>query len=74
MGMHKAPDTNLIQEGKEYHRKNGVITLLSRNPNGQNFEWNIKEQPGFIQWMFPVMQIMINTRAQRHARAEHEFD
>ena len=59
---------------KEYHRKNGMITLTSRNPQGQTFEWNIKEQPGFIQWMFPVMQIMINTRAQRHARSEHEFD
>ena len=59
---------------KEYHRKDGIITLRSRNPKGQSFEWNIKEQPGFIQWMFPVMQIMINTRAQRHARSEHEFD
>ena len=31
-------------------------------------------QPGFIQWMFPVMQIMIDTRAQRHSRADHEFE
>jgi len=59
---------------KEYHRKDGVITLKSRNPQGQNFEWNIKEQPGFIQWMFPVMQIMIDTRAQRHSRTDHEFE
>ena len=54
---------------KEYHRRNGVITLTSRNPQGQNFEWNIKEQPGFIQWMFPVMQVIISPRSQRHAKA-----
>lgn len=54
---------------KEYHRKNGVISLLSRNPNGQNFEWNIKEQPGFIVWMFPVVQVIISPRSQRHAKA-----
>lgn len=52
---------------KEYHRKNNVVSLRSRNPAGQNFEWNIKENPGFIQWMFPVMQIIIKPRDQRRA-------
>ena len=55
---------------KEYHRRNGVITLSSRNPEGQTFEWNIKEQPGFIQWMFPVVQVIISPRSQRHAKAQ----
>ena len=55
---------------KEYHRRNGVVTLSSRNPEGQTFEWNIKEQPGFIQWMFPVVQVIISPRSQRHAKAQ----
>ena len=55
---------------KEYHRRNGIITLTSRNPEGQNFEWNIKEQPGFILWMFPVVQVIISPRSQRHAKAQ----
>lgn len=54
---------------KEYHRKNNVVSLLSRNPNGQNFEWNIKEKPGFIQWMFPVIEIVLKPRQQRRAKA-----
>lgn len=53
---------------KEYHRKNNVISLLSRNPSGQNFEWNIKEKPGFIQWMFPVLEIVLKPRNQRKAK------
>ena len=55
---------------KEYHRRNGVITLSSRNPEGRTFEWNIKEQPGYIQWMFPVVQVIISPRSQRHAKAQ----
>lgn len=53
---------------KEYHRKNNVITLKSINPNGKNFEWNCKENPGYIQWMWPVIEISIKTRARRWAK------
>lgn len=55
---------------KEYHRKDGVVSLLSRNPHGQNFEWNIKEKPGFIQWMFPVIEIVLHPRRQRHTKGK----
>ena len=53
---------------KEYNRKNNIISLTSRNPSGQNFEWNIKEKPGFIQWMFPVVEIVLKPRNQRRAK------
>jgi SOS-response transcriptional repressor LexA len=53
---------------KEFHRENNIISLLSRNPAGQNFEWHIKEKPGFIQWMFPVVEIVLKPRNQRRAK------
>ena len=53
---------------KEYHRKNNVITLQSINPNGKSFEWNCKENPGYIQWMWPVIEIALKPRARRWAK------
>lgn len=53
---------------KEYHRKDNVISLTSRNPSGQNFQWHIKEKPGFIQWMFPVIEIVLHPRRQRRTK------
>ena len=53
---------------KEYHRDGDVVSLSSRNPDGKVFTWQIKEQPGYIQWMYPVVQIIISPRAQRHSR------
>lgn len=53
---------------KEYHRKDNVIRLESINPEGKNFEWHCKEQPGFVMWMWPVIEITLKPRAQRWAR------
>ena len=50
---------------KEYHRKNNIIRLESINPEGRTFEWNCKEQPGFIQWMWPVIEINLKPRDRR---------
>lgn len=51
---------------KEYHRKDNVVTLSSRNPSGQTFQWHVKEQPGFVVWMWPVVEIILKPREQRH--------
>ena len=53
---------------KEYHRKDNVIRLESINPEGKNFEWHCKEQPGFVMWMWPVVEITLKPRAQRWAK------
>lgn len=53
---------------KKYHRCNNVITLQSINPEGKNFEWHCKEQPGFVMWMWPVIEITLKPRDQRWAR------
>jgi SOS-response transcriptional repressor LexA len=50
---------------KEFNRNGDNISLTSRNPQGQNFEWNMKEKPGFIQWVYPVDEITLHPRKQR---------
>jgi phage repressor protein C with HTH and peptisase S24 domain len=50
---------------KEYYKNDGMIKLLSRNPHGQNFEWKLKDKPGFIQWIYPVVEITLHPRKQR---------
>ena len=50
---------------KEFNRNGDYISLTSRNPQGQNFEWNMKEKPGFIQWVYPVEEITLHPRKQR---------
>ena len=49
---------------KQYQRHNGTITLESTD-EGRNFEWNIKENPGFLEWMYPVIEITIKPRKLR---------
>ena len=51
---------------KEYNRKDNVVTLSSRNPAGQTFQWHVKEKPGFVVWMWPVVEIILKPREQRH--------
>jgi SOS-response transcriptional repressor LexA len=50
---------------KEFNRSGDNIALTSRNPQGQNFKWNMKEKPGFIQWVYPVDEITLHPRKQR---------
>lgn len=50
---------------KRYQRKNGDITLESINPNGKSYSWNVKENPGYVLWMWPVVKAEIDLRAKR---------
>jgi|GEM_PF-1980448 len=50
---------------KHYCRRDNVIRLESFNPAGKSFQWHCKEDPGFIQWMFPVVEAKIDLRKQR---------
>jgi SOS-response transcriptional repressor LexA len=50
---------------KEFNRNGDNISLTSRNPQGQNFKWNLREKPGFIQWVYPVDEITLHPRKQR---------
>lgn len=54
---------------KEFHRKDSVITLRSINPAGKSFEWNREDQPGFVQWMWPVVEVTLKLRDRRWAHS-----
>ncbi len=56
---------------KKYFRRNNVISLDSINPSGKSFEWHCKEDPGFIQWMYPVLEATIDLRRRRWEQARH---
>ena len=53
---------------KKYHRKDNIITLSSINPSGVNFEWHTKEQFGYVEWMYPVIEYTVQARKQRWER------
>ena len=55
---------------KDYWRKNNIITLSSENQNGQNFEWNCKEDPGYVLWMKPVIKVELDLRRRRWERTQ----
>ena len=54
----KLHDGTLV--AKWYHRKDGDVTLASRNPNGKSYTFKIATNPDFILWMFPVVKIEID--------------
>ncbi len=55
---------------KEYHRKDNIISLESINPDGKSFKWHCKEQPGYVQWMWPVIEITLKPRDRRWAKCK----
>jgi phage repressor protein C with HTH and peptisase S24 domain len=50
---------------KLYHRKDNQISLESIHSSGKNFEWSCKDNPGFLDWMYPVVEANIDLRAKR---------
>lgn len=58
---------------KKYSRKDNVISLESENPNGMNFNWHCKEDPGFVMWMYPVIEVTLKLRNRRWERTRNGF-
>lgn len=50
---------------KIYQRKDNTICLEPVSRNGKRFEWDCKENPGFLDWMYPVLEANIDLRAKR---------
>lgn len=52
---------------KRYQRRQNVVTLESLNHGsaGETYTWHVKEQPGFVQWMWPVLQSIRDERGIR---------
>ncbi|MBN2640376.1 MAG: helix-turn-helix domain-containing protein [Victivallales bacterium] len=56
---------------KRYERKNNVIELLSENPKGKSFKWHCKEDPNFVIWMYPVIEVNLKLRDRRWERIKN---
>lgn len=50
---------------KRYSRSNNTVTLAAINPEGRTITWQVKEQPGFVLWMWPVVRAEIDLRRRR---------
>ncbi len=51
---------------KFYLREDDVIHLKSKTPHGDNFVWHYQEDPGFIQWMYPIIEANLKLRADNY--------
>ncbi|QSH40282.1 XRE family transcriptional regulator [Lentisphaerota bacterium ZTH] len=47
---------------RRYTRENGIVMLAPENFTGVKFEWNCSLNPGFVQWMFPVVEATLKLR------------
>ncbi len=53
---------------KRYYRRGNTIMLDSVNDSGDGLEWHCSENPGYIQWMYPVLEATIDLRKGRRAQ------
>ncbi len=51
---------------KYYQRENNVIHLQSEGPEADNFDWHFQEDPGYIQWMYPIVEVNLKLRADNY--------
>lgn len=58
---------------KRYSRKDNIIKLESENPSGMNFSWHCKEDPGYVLWMYPVIEVTLKLRSRRWERTRNGF-
>ena len=49
---------------KYYSRKNNIIHLESKNPDAEKIVWRYQEDPGYVQWIHPVIEARLQLRAQ----------
>ena len=49
---------------KYFVRKDNVIHLESRSTAGENYTWNYQDDPGYVQWMFPIIEANLKLRAE----------
>lgn len=55
---------------KYYVRQENVIHLESKNPDADSFVWHYKEDPGYIQWMYPIIEVNLKLRAENYTLSE----
>ncbi|MFA6715512.1 MAG: S24 family peptidase [Victivallales bacterium] len=55
---------------KYYIRQENVIHLESKNPDADSFVWHYKDDPGYIQWMYPIIEVNLKLRAENYTLSE----
>ena len=59
-----------IRDGKVitryYYRKEDVIHLNSQKEDTENLVWNAQKDPGYIQWMYPIVEVNVKMRAEKY--------
>ena len=59
-----------IRDGKVitryYYRKDEIIHLKSQKNDIENVIWNAQKDPGYIQWMYPVVEVNLKMRAEKY--------
>ena len=56
---------------KKFIKKENRIYLNSINPDGKNFEWDLRENP--LVWMWPVIEYTVKARQQRWEKLKHKI-
>ena len=47
---------------KYYLRKDNLIYLKAKDSDVDNLIWNYREDPGYVQWMYPVIELNLKLR------------
>ena len=48
---------------KYYLRKDDVVHFKSQKTDVDNLAWHYKEDPGYVQWMYPIVEVNMKLRA-----------
>ncbi|MDD5729311.1 MAG: helix-turn-helix transcriptional regulator [Victivallales bacterium] len=49
-----------------YFRENSEIHLKSQNDDSRNLIWKYQEDPGYVQWMYPIVEVNLKMRAENY--------
>jgi len=55
---------------KYYLRQENIIHLKSKNPGTPSFIWHYQEDPGYVQWMYPIIEVNLKLRPDSYNFAD----
>ncbi len=55
---------------KYYLRQDNVIHLKSENSSAPSFIWHYQEDPGYVQWMYPIIEVNLKLRPDSYNFAD----
>ena len=55
---------------KYYLRQDNIIHLKSKNPGAPGFIWHYQKDPGYVQWMYPIIEVNLKLRPESYNFAD----